>query len=80
MEATDTTEMMSALEASRQSTLGSDFQKVGMVPGAGMSCGEALSLQLPVSGELGKQICTYVCIFVPVEEEQDEDRRRRDIF
>lgn len=44
MEATDTTEMMSALEASRQSTLGSDFQKVGMVPGAGMSCGEALSL------------------------------------
>lgn len=39
-----------------------------------------MSFWLPGNGELGEQMCMYVCIFVPVEEEQDEDRHRRAIF
>lgn len=53
--------MMSTLGVSRQSPLGSDFQKVGMTAGTGMGCGEGP--QLPGNGELGEQICC-VCMSV----------------
>lgn len=53
--------MMSALGVSRQSPLGSDFQKVGMATGTGMGCGEGP--QLLGHGELGEQICG-VCMSV----------------
>ena len=61
IEATETKEMMSILGVSRQSPLGSDFQKVGMTAVTGMGCGEGP--QLPGNGELGEQICC-VCMSV----------------
>jgi len=41
---------------------------------------KVLLFSLPGNGELGEQNVIYVCIFVPVEEEQDEDRNRKHIF
>lgn len=43
IEAKDNTEVKSAHGASRQSPLGSDFQKVGVAARAGMGCEKALS-------------------------------------
>lgn len=39
---------------------------------------KVLLFSLPGNGELGEQ--NVICIFVPVEEEQDEDRHRKHIF
>lgn len=73
IEATETREMMSTLEVSRQSLLASDFQKVGMAAGSGMGCGKVPVFLTARKWQVGwaNMLCIYVCIFVAVEEEQN---------